>query len=223
MGRVNASQSSPSDVHQQHGFGAAVGYIILIGRDHAEAWPDRCVPLVAMFTSFRGGDQLVILHRGLNGPRVTIEHHRHQLAGARHFGLQPAGGSGCDVAIGAGQGLMGRLSGVGGELGLHNVAGLAAKLIGIHVLNGAIAELAGDDYVRHGHDAEEDSRTAPGGSPIFDFVQIARELVLGECDADRDKNQSGEENDGNRNEDQEPNVGIVHATAAEVERQHEQP
>ena len=37
---------------------------------------------------------------------------------------------------------MGRLSGVSGELGLHDVASLAAKLIGVHVLNGAIYGLA---------------------------------------------------------------------------------
>src|SRR5665213_1695595 len=40
---------------------------------------------------------------------------------------------------------------MGGELGLHDMAALSAELIGFHVLNGAIGELASDDHGESGH------------------------------------------------------------------------
>ena len=82
------------------------------------------------------------------------------------------------MAFGAGHGLMGRHCSVGGELGLHDVAGGAAKLDGVHVLHRAIAELAGDDYVRDRHHRKEDSHAAPSQPAVLHLVQISVTLRL---------------------------------------------
>ena len=73
------------------------------------------------------------------------------------------------------------------ELGLHHVAGLAAKLDGVHVLDGAITELARDHHVRDSHHAKEDARASPGGPAVFDFRQILDDLAPSQGDTDRDQ------------------------------------
>jgi hypothetical protein len=55
------------------------------------------------------------------------------------------------------------------------------------------------------------------------ITQILGDFALGQRDTDRDQDQPGEEHDWNGDEDQQPDVGIVHARAAEVERQYEKP
>ena len=72
------------------------------------------------------------------------------------------------------------------ELGLHDVAGGATELNRVHLLHGAIAELAGDHHVRDRHYGEEDAHAAPSDPPVFDFVQTLDNFVLGECNADGD-------------------------------------
>ena len=98
---------------------------------------------------------------------------------------------------------------MGGELGLHDVAGGAAELNGIHVLDGAITELAGDDHVGNRHHGEKDPRAAPGRSAILQRVQFLGDLALGQGNTDRNQRQPGEEDERNRDEDQQPDVRIA--------------
>src|SRR5665213_4277497 len=84
---------------------------------------------------------------------------------------------------------------MGGELGLHDMAALSAELIGFHVLNGAIGELASDDQIRHGHDREEQAGAPPGGLAIDGRVQRRDGLPSSERDADGNQDESREEHD----------------------------
>ncbi len=118
---------------------------------------------------------------------------------------------------------MGRHGSVGGKLGLHDVTCGAAELNGVHLLDSPITELAGDHYVCDGHHRKEDAYATPRRAAVLHFVQIRDDFALGQRDADGDQDQSCEEHNGNRDEKQQPDVGIVHPPATDVQRQHEQP
>src|SRR5438552_12848649 len=80
-----------------------------------------------------------------------------------------------------------------GELGLHNMAALAAELDGFHVVDRTVAQLASDNDVCQRHDGKEDTRAAPGGPPVGSGVETSGGPVSGTSEANRYKRQPGEE------------------------------
>src|SRR5260370_22152878 len=99
------------------------------------------------------------------------------------------------------------------EFRLHDVTALAAELNGLHVLNGAITDLASDEDIGHGHHPEEDGDAPPDGLTIRNLGESGGDAALPHPYADGNENQADEEDDGNRDEDEEPDVGIFHAAA----------
>ena len=71
------------------------------------------------------------------------------------------------------------------ELGLHHVAALAAELDSLHVLDGAIAQLTGDDQVHDSHGSEENARSTPS-EPVINSGEALGEAAPAEPDANRD-------------------------------------
>ena len=91
---------------------------------------------------------------------------------------------------------------MGGKLGLHHVAALAAELDGFHVLDGAITQLASDDYVCQRHNHKEDTRAPPGDPPVRGISETGAGPAPGKRDTYRDQPKAGEKDNRNGDEDE---------------------
>ncbi len=109
-----------------------------------------------------------------------------------------------------------------GEFRLHDVTALPAELNRLHVLDGAITNLAPDENIGRGHHPEEDGDAPPDGLTIRKLGEPGCDAAFSHPNADWNENQPEEEHDGNRDEDEQPDVGILHATA-HVRREREEP
>ena len=115
-----------------------------------------------------------------------------------------------------------RAAQIGHELRLHDVAALPAKLVGFHVNDSPVADLASDNYVGNGHDAEED-RQPPQCNPSIRRGRKARcDTPPGDERAERDQRQTGEEYSRNRQEKQNPEIRITRSSP-HVQSENEEP
>src|ERR1700687_2549693 len=100
-----------------------------------------------------------------------------------------------------------------GELRLHHVAALPAKLDRLHVGHGAVGYLASDQNVEHRHCTEENRDTPPARSAIVNKGELCADATMRKRYSDWDEDQTQDEHHRDRDEDQQPNVGIVHLSA----------
>ena len=199
-----------ADLHQQDGFGKRIGGVVGIFIDHAQAVLAVFLGPVAGFAGFPGRAQVVDRRR--NRPGVSVEGYGKDLSHAGQLAAHEPGRAGTDVAFDALDARMRRLL-VGGVLGLHHgVAGLAAEGDRIHVIDGAVAELAGHDDIDRGGEDDEigqlaELRIAPaerrkGGGPEL-RPPVGAALPP---DAQRNQHQAGKERRRQHHEDQDADV-----------------
>ena len=219
---VDAAEGWTPHQHGQHRLALGVGLVLGELRDQAQPRAARLVAPVAQLAGLPRRHQAVRFEGGGYRPRVAVEDDLHQLACARCLALYPAHDPRRDVALHAGDLRVGR-SLVARVLGRHHVAGLAAELHGLHVLDGPVGELRSHGDVQHGRHAEDDRQASVGGCPVGDFGQEApADPVPGEEDAHRDQGQPQEEGEGQDHEGEDADVGIL-GVSAHLQGQQEEP
>ena len=107
------------------------------------------------------------------------------------------------------------------EFRLHHMAALSAKLVGLHMRDGAVGDLASNHYIDNGHDTEENHQ-ALDHNPAVRHRQTSGDAPLAEEHADRNQRKPGEEDDWNTDESKQPDVGVSGA-AAQVKRENKEP
>ncbi len=215
-----------ADAHQQDGLRQGVVLIVGVLADDLETVLDELLRPVAGLAGLARGAQ--VADGCGNGPRVLIQDHGEDLAQAGELALHEPGRSGTDVAGDAFHARVGRVL-VGGVLGLHHgVAGLAAKGDAVHVGDRAVGELAADGHVHDGGDPDEPDqpanlRRAQSEGIVGEWVAAGLALRADvHPDAERDESQSQEEDAGQDQKSQDPDIGMLHL-AAHAGRKQEEP
>ena len=126
MGSVDAAHSASAHHHHQDGLRQRVLFVVAVLGNHSQPRAAELRRPVALFAGFRGRDEPVALHRGLNRPGVIVEDDAQQLARAGHLALYPARGARRHVTLDA-QDAGVRRDPVGRKLRLHDMAGFDRK------------------------------------------------------------------------------------------------
>lgn len=109
------------------------------------------------------------------------------------------------------------------EFGFHAVTAPAAKLRGLHVLDGPIGDLSPYNDVENSHCPNKPCNASQGVFAIkARFAQPLAYLPLAEEESDGDQCQSGKEDQREYEKDHDSNVGIVHVPA-DLQWQHKEP
>jgi hypothetical protein len=96
----------------------------------------------------------------------------------------------------------------------HHVAGLAAELHRLHVLDGAVGELGADQHVDQGGRAEEDRQPAQGRRAVDDRDrEPLADPPPGQDDAQRDTGEAGEKTAGTMMKTTMPMYRVVRVAA----------
>ena len=168
------------------------------------------------------------MHGNRNRPRIRVESHGENLAQAGELALHEPGSAGPDVALDALDFGVRRVL-IRGVLGLHHgVAGLAAEGDRIHVVDGAVAELAGDGDVSAGGDEDEvdqlaQLRVAPLGTGEIRRIDAGVPFPFPlDPHAERDEEQAGEERARQQQKGQNTHVRVC-LLAAQRGGQQEKP
>ena len=134
-------------LHHQRGLELGVLLVVRVVRAHLEALADELGRPVALFAGAARRAQRV--HGRRDRARVQVERDCDQLPGARDLRLHEPLGARADVAAGAADAHVRRAL-EGGVLGLHDlVAGHAAELGRVHVVDGLEGQAGGQREHRH--------------------------------------------------------------------------
>src|SRR4029079_3515706 len=116
----------------------SLGVLLVVGEVglNEQLFADKLRGHVASFADFTRGTK--VLHRRGYGSGISIDADFNELLGSIDLGLEMGLQTGADMALHTIYvGMRGDL--IGGVLGMHYVAGLAAELRRVHISNSAIA------------------------------------------------------------------------------------
>src|SRR5215469_8774538 len=220
---MNSHRPLPSvaaNLEQHRGRLRSVLLVVLVCGFHHELVAGETLRPMALLAGFPGRTE--ILHRSVNGPRVSVKNNRENLAHAGELGAHEPSRAWTDVAFHTvDAGVRGIL--IGGKLRNHDrVTGLAAELCGVHIFHAAVRSRSKDEDVhKRCRSDDEDAMTYHRLAKIDRRINVRKpapglELMVSQQNADGDEQQTKDENSRQNQEKQNPYVRMGRSWKQEI-------